>query len=49
VFPSAGGLPRRETDVEFALAMVALEEGFRFTQLFGLDLLFNHFRRGRAA
>ena len=42
VFPSAAGSYRdEETDVEFLLAMAALEEKrSAFTQLFGLDLLF---------
>ena len=42
VFPSAAKLYRNEeTDMEFLLAMVALEEKpFIFTQLFCLDLLF---------
>ena len=42
VFPSAAKFHRNdETDVKFALAMVALEEGlFAVTRLFGLDLLF---------
>ncbi len=43
VFPSAEKYDRNEeSDVEFALAMVALEEKpFPFTSLFGLDLLFD--------
>ena len=42
VFPSAHSYDRgEETDVEFALAMMACEEKpFTFTQLFGVDLLF---------
>ena len=42
VFPSAAKFYRdEETDLEFVLAMVALERKcFTFTQLFGLDLLF---------
>jgi glycosyltransferase involved in cell wall biosynthesis len=42
VFPSAAAHHRSgEADVEFLLAMVALDEGrSNFTQLFGLDLLF---------
>jgi glycosyltransferase involved in cell wall biosynthesis len=42
VFPSVDKYYRNEeTDLDFALAMIALEEKpFTFTQLFGLDLLF---------
>jgi methyl-accepting chemotaxis protein len=42
VFPSAEKYNRKEeTDTDFVLAMIALEEKpFIFTQLFGLDLLF---------
>jgi glycosyltransferase involved in cell wall biosynthesis len=42
IFPSAVKYDRKEeTDVDFVLGMVALEEKpFIFTQLFGLDLLF---------
>lgn len=42
VFPSAEKYNRkRETDIDFTLAMIALEEKpFPFTALFGLDLLF---------
>jgi hypothetical protein len=42
IFPFAVKYDRKEeTDMDFVLAMVALEESpFPFTQLFGLDLLF---------
>jgi glycosyltransferase involved in cell wall biosynthesis len=42
IFPSASKFYRaKETDMDFALAMVALEEKpFIFTQLFGQDILF---------
>ena len=42
IFPFAVKYDRKEeTDIDFVLAMVALEERpFTFTQLFGLDLLF---------
>ena len=42
VFPGAQKYHRnKETDIDFALAMIALEEKpFIFTQLFGLDILF---------
>jgi len=42
IFPSAEKYDRKEeTDIDLALALVVLEEGaFPYTQLFGLDILF---------